>query len=108
VESTLHRVPFEPGPVLTWPANNREATTGGSLELHWYTDTSGASQQTSTLDIPPTPSGDAGCTPVALTVTVPPGIGYVTPYLRLAPPDAWELLSHALLLDDVRLTGQAG
>lgn len=101
VISPVHRQPVSPGARLTLTANVEKASDGGSLEIRWYRDFSGASSRTDSLDLQPHLSRDP-CAPVSLSVRVPPGLVAAQPFVRSRPPHDVNLAAE-LRGDDLRL-----
>jgi poly-gamma-glutamate synthesis protein (capsule biosynthesis protein) len=94
----LHRILVEPGQRLSFVLHHRavQGPADGALQLSWYNDTKGGSQERSVLPLP----RERDWTATRVDVRVPAGAVAVQPFIRLAPPD----FSLAVMdVDDVRL-----
>lgn len=93
-----HRILVRQGEDLTLLLHHRIVTGRGdaTLQLSWYNDTKGPSQERSLLRLPRAKSWRA----IRIDVRVPRNAVAVQPFVRLAPPS----LSLAIVdIDDVRL-----
>jgi hypothetical protein len=95
-----HRILVQPGKDLTLLLRHRVVTgpANATLQLSWYNDTKGPSQERSLVRLPRAKAWRA----IRIDVRVPKNAVAVQPFVRLAPPN----LSLAIIdIDDVRLIG---
>ena len=95
----LHRLLVKPGERLTVMLEVRgNAPDAASVQLSWYNDTTGASQEQTTVALPV----EAGWRTMRIDVTVPKNAIAAGLYIRLAPQD---LARVEMDVDDVSLIG---
>jgi poly-gamma-glutamate synthesis protein (capsule biosynthesis protein) len=98
VLNPLHRIPVRPGDRLTLLVDHRSlfGTPDAAVQLSWYNDTIGASQEQTTVRLP----DRDGWTTSRIDVTAPARARAVLPFVRLRPPDGGV---SQLAVDNVRL-----
>lgn len=97
-----HRIPVKAGERLTFVAAVRHASPGSRATLSWYTGSEGPSTSTTEVTVPTSSSDAEDCRQVRVDATVPAGITFVQPVLRLLPPES-TVRGSRLAVDDVAL-----
>jgi hypothetical protein len=94
----LHRIPVRPGDRLTLLVDHRSlfGTPDAAVQLSWYNDIVGGSQEQTTVRLP----DRDGWATSRIDVTAPARARAVLPFVRLRPPDSGV---SQLAVDNVRL-----